>query len=62
MDDLSTTGTQPLTARQPGQATTLVQVGLVVCGGSRVALSGGPCVVEGRDQVTGAARAVGRDL
>lgn len=58
MDDLRTAGTHPLTARQPGQTTTIVQVGPVAFGGPRVVLIGGPCAVEGRDQVTRAARAV----
>jgi 3-deoxy-D-arabino-heptulosonate 7-phosphate (DAHP) synthase len=62
MDDLSTTGTHPLTAPQPDQATTIVQVRSLACGGTRVVLIGGRCTVEGREQVTGAAQAVGRDL
>lgn len=51
-------GSIPLSARQPGQATTIVQVGSVAFGGPRVVLIGGPCAVEGRDQVIRAARAV----
>ena len=56
--DLRIAGAHPLTARQPGQATTVVQVGDVAFGGPRVVLVGGPCAVEGLDQVARAARAV----
>lgn len=51
-------GTNPLTHRQPGQATTIVRVGAAAFGGPQVVLIGGPCAVEGREQVVRAARAV----
>lgn len=58
MSELRDGGTHPLTARQPGQPTTVVQVGPVAFGGDRVVLIGGPCAVEGHAQVGRAARAV----
>ncbi len=58
MSDFRMSGSIPLSARQPGQATTVVQVGSVAFGGPDVVLIGGPCAVEGRDQVIRAARAV----
>ncbi len=58
MSDFRMSGSIPLSARQPGQATTVVQVGSVAFGGPGVVLIGGPCAVEGRDQVIRAARAV----
>ena len=58
MTDPRLSGTNPLTARQPGQATTIVQVGAVAFGGPRVVLVGGPCAVEGHAQVGRAARVV----
>jgi 3-deoxy-7-phosphoheptulonate synthase len=58
MSDARHGGTHPLTTRQPGQATTIVQVGPVAFGGERIVLIGGPCAVEGHAQVGRAARAV----
>lgn len=58
MSEFRISGSIPLSARQPGQATTVVQVGSVAFGGPGVVLIGGPCAVEGRDQVIRAARAV----
>ncbi|MBK8166184.1 MAG: 3-deoxy-7-phosphoheptulonate synthase [bacterium] len=58
MSDERHSGAHPLTARQPGQPTTIVQVGAVAFGGDRVVLIGGPCAVEGHAQVGRAARAV----
>jgi len=58
MGEFRIAGSIPLSARQPGQATTIVQVGSAAFGGPRVVLIGGPCAVEGRDQVIRAARAV----
>lgn len=51
-------GATPLTARQPGQATTVVQVGPVAFGGREVVLIGGPCAVESREQILRSARTV----
>jgi len=45
------TGT-PLVSRQDGQTTTVVPVGDVLFGGEKVIIIGGPCAVEGRDQIT----------
>jgi 3-deoxy-7-phosphoheptulonate synthase len=58
MSDARHGGTHPLTARQPGQPATIVQVGPVAFGGNRVVLIGGPCAVEGHAQIGRAARAV----
>lgn len=58
MSDARHGGTHPLTTRQPGQPTTVVQVGPVAFGGERLVLIGGPCAVEGHAQVGRAARAV----
>lgn len=41
----------PLVTRKPGQETTVVAVGQVRFGDSRVVLIGGPCAVENGDQI-----------
>jgi len=48
----------PLVTRQPGQPDTLVEVGPVTFGGSRVVLIGGPCAVESQSQMCAAAEVV----
>lgn len=58
MGDTRMSQAHPLTARQPGQPTTIVQVGPVAFGGRSVVLVGGPCAVEGHAQIGRAARAV----
>jgi 3-deoxy-7-phosphoheptulonate synthase len=48
----------PLVTRQPGQATTVVQVGNVRFGDRKVVLIGGPCSVENADQIIDTATGV----
>ena len=48
----------PLVTRQPGQATTVVQVGDVRFGDRKVVLIGGPCSVENADQIISTATGV----
>ena len=62
MEERRLTDMHSLTTGQPGQATTIVQVGSVASGGPGVALIGDPCTVEDREHVKRAARAVGREL
>ncbi|MBE0566596.1 MAG: 3-deoxy-7-phosphoheptulonate synthase, partial [Krumholzibacteria bacterium] len=48
----------PLASRRPGQPTTVVRVGPVAFGGARIVLIGGPCAVEGREQILAGAALV----
>jgi 3-deoxy-7-phosphoheptulonate synthase len=48
----------PLVTRKPGQETTVVQVGDVRFGESKVVLIGGPCSVESSDQIISTANGV----
>lgn len=48
----------PLVTRKPGQETTVVQVGDVRFGESKVVLIGGPCSVESSDQIISTATGV----
>ncbi len=43
--------TTPLVSREPGQPNTIVTVGDVCFGGTKVVLIGGPCAVEDKDQM-----------
>jgi len=48
----------PLVSREPGQPNTVVAVGDVCFGGSKVVLIGGPCAVEDKDQMARTANQV----
>lgn len=50
----------PLAARQPGQSSTIVQVGSVHFGGKKVVLIGGPCSVENPTQILNTAAYVAK--